>query len=195
MTIDIDIKPDAAQLGIAFNVQSFSSTLNGAKQFKELSGSRWAGSFTWSNRQGLEARTLKGQLQGLRGQIEDFRITPPDHEGLGTAVGSGVVNGAIQTGSSIVTDGWGVNQPILLEIGDYFEINGELKQVTLRAASDGAGNSTIQFQPPIRKSPADGSAVITTNPKVTMRLTSPFTAHSLSAPVIYAVSIEAEEVL
>lgn len=195
MTIDIDIKPDAAQLGIAFNVQSFSSTLNGAKQFKELSGSRWAGSFTWSNRQGLEARTLKGQLQGLRGQIEDFRITPPDHEGLGTAVGSGVVNGASQTGSSIITDGWVVNQPILLEIGDYFEINGELKQVTLRAASDGAGNSTIQFQPPIRKSPANGSAVITTNPKVTMRLTSPFTAHSLSAPVIYAVSIEAEEVL
>lgn len=195
MTIDIDIKPDGAQFGIAFNVQSFSSTLNGAKQFKELSGSRWAGSFTWSSRQGLEARALKGQLQGLRGQIEDFRITPPDHEGLGTAVGSGVVNGASQTGSSIVTDGWGANQPILLEIGDYFEINGELKQVTLRAASDGSGNSTIQFQPPIRKSPADGSAVITTNPKVTMRLTSPFTAHSLSAPVIYAVSIEAEEVL
>lgn len=195
MTIDIDIKPDAAQLGIAFNVQSFSSTLNGAKQFKELSGSRWAGSFTWSNRQGLDARTLKGQLQGLRGQIEDFRITPPDHEGLGTAAGSGVVDGASQTGSSINTKGWDINQPILLEIGDYFEINGELKQVTLRASSDGLGDAVIQFQPPIRRSPTDSSAVITTDPKVTMRLTSPFTAHSLSAPVIYAVSIEAEEVL
>lgn len=195
MTIDIDIKPDAAQLGIAFNVQSFSSTLNGAKQFKELSGSRWAGSFTWSNRQGLEARTLKGQLQGLRGQIEDFRITLPDHEGLGTAAGSGVVDGASQAGSSINTKGWDINQSILLEIGDYFEINGELKQVTLRASSDGLGDAVIQFQPPIRRSPTDSSAVITTDPKVTMRLTSPFTAHSLSAPVIYAVSIEAEEVL
>lgn len=195
MTIDVDIKPDAAQMGIAYNVQSFNSSLNASKQFKELSGSRWTGSFTWSNRQGLDARTLTAQFQSLRGPIDDFRITPPDHEGLGTALGSGLVSGASQTGTSVATDGWTINQPVLLEIGDYFEINGELKIVTQRATSDGAGNSTIQFQPPIRKSPADNSAVITINPRVTMRLTIPIAAHSLSAPVIYALSIEAEEVV
>ena len=195
MTIDIDIMPDAATLGIAFNVQSFSSALNGAKQFKELPGSRWGGQFTWSGRTGLEARTLKGQLTSLKGQIGDFRITPPDHANLGTASGSGVINGAAQTGSSIITDGWNNNQAILLEIGDYFEINGELKQVTLRAASNGAGQSTIEFEPAIRKSPADNSAIITINPRVTMRLTKPFNPASLSAPIINAVSIEAEEVI
>lgn len=195
MTIDIAIKPDAAQMGIAFNVQSFGSTLSGSKQFKELPGSKWLGSFTWSNRQGLEARTLSAQIQGLRGMIGDFRILPPDHEGLGTAIGTGLVNGADQTGSSIITDGWAINQPILLEIGDYFEINGELKQATIRASSDGSGNSTIQFQPPIRKSPANNSAVITVEPKATMRMTNPISTHSLSAPVIYALSIEAEEVI
>ena len=195
MTIDIDIKPDAEKMGIAYNVQTFSSGLNAAKQFKELSGSRWIGSFTWSSRQGLEARTLSAQLSSLRGPIGKFRITPSNHEGLGTALGSGVVNGALQTGSSIVTDGWTPNQAILLEIGDYFEINGELKQVTQRAASDGAGSSIIQFQPPIRKSPGENSTVITVNPRVTMRLTSPLSEHSLSAPVIYAISIEAEEVV
>lgn len=195
MTIDIDIKPDAAQIGVAFNVQGFNSTLSSSKQFKELPGSQWFGSFTWSNRQGLEARTLAAQFTGLRGMIGDFRILPPDHEGLGTAIGTGLVNGADQTGSSIVTDGWGVNQPILLEVGDYFEINGELKRVTVRASSDGSGNSTIQFQPPIRKSPANNSTVITTEPKMTMRLTSPVNTAALSAPVIYALSIEAEEVI
>lgn len=195
MTIDITIKPDAAQLGAAFNVQSFSSQLSGSKQFKELPGSRWGGQLTWSNRQGLEARTLSAQLLSLRGMIGDFRITPPDHEGLGTALGSGVVNGAGQTGDSIVTDGWVANQPILLEIGDYIEINGELKKVTERAASNGSGQSTIKFQPPIRKSPANNSAVITIEPKVTVRLTKPFNPASLSAPVIYAMSVDVEEVV
>jgi len=195
MTIDIDIKPDAAQLGIGFNVQSFNSTLSGSKQFKELPGSRWVGSITWSQRQGIDAKTLVGQLSSLRGMIDEFRILPPDHEGLGTALGSGVVNGADQTGSSLITSGWAANQSILLEIGDYIEINGELKRVTLRAASDGSGNSTIQFQPPIRKSPANGSAVITTEPRMTMRLTSPINTASFSAPLVYAISIEAEEVI
>lgn len=195
MTIDIDAKPDAAKMGIAYNVQTFNSQLNGAQQFKELPGSRWTGEFTWSSRQGLEARTLSAQLQSLRGPIDDFRIVMPDNERLGTALGSGVVNGADQVGTSIVTDGWTANQTILLEIGDYFEINGELKVATQRAASDGAGNSTINFQPPIRKSPANNSAVITTDPKITMRLTAPLATHSLSAPIIHAISISAEEVV
>ena len=195
MTVGIDIKPDAAQMGIAYNVQSFNSTLNGFQQFKELSGSRWVGSFTWSNRQGLEARTLSAQLTSLRGQIGEFRISPPDHEGLGTALGTGLVNGGGQTGSSIITDGWTPNQTILLEIGDYFELNGELKQATSRAASNGSGVATIEFQPPIRRSPANNSAVVTVEPRATMRLVSPISEHSLSAPVVYAISIEAEEVV
>ena len=195
MTIDIDAKPDAAQIGVGFNVQSFRSDLSGSQNHKELPGSIWAGTLTWSNRQGLEARTLKAQLTSLRWPIDDFMVLPSEHEGLGTALGAGLVSGAGQTGSSIITDGWDINQPILLEIGDYIEINGELKLVTARAASDGAGNATIQFQPPIRKSPADNSAVITTEPRMTMRLTSPINMASLSAPVIYAMSIEAEEVI
>jgi len=195
MTIDIEVKPDAAQIGVAFNVQSFTSNLSGNQNNKELPGSRWIGSFTWSNRQGLEARTLIAQLTSLRGPIDDFRVLMPDHEGLGTALGSGLINGAGQTGSSIVTDGWDINQPILLEIGDYIEINGELKRVTARVASDGSGNATIPFLPPIRKSPADNSTVITTNPRITARLTSPVNQASLSAPVIYATSIEFEEVI
>jgi len=195
MTIDIDAKPDAAKMGIAYNVQTFNSQLNGAQQFKELPGSRWVGELTWSSRQGPEARALSAQLQSLRGPIDDFRVVMPDNERLGTATGSGVVNGADQVGSEITTGGWVANQPILLEIGDYFEINGELKMVTERAASDAGGNATIKFQPPIRKSPADNSPVVTSDPKITMRLVAPLASHSLSAPIVYAISISAEEVI
>lgn len=195
MTIDITIKPDAASIGIAPNNQTFTSALNAFQQFRELPGSRWFGSFTWSNRQGVDAKTLKSQISSLNGQIGIFRISPPDSDSLGTFSGAGKVNGAGQTGTQINTDGWAPNQSDLGVAGDYFEINNELKILTEDASSDGSGSATLKFAPAIRKSPADGSDVITADPKMTARLTTEAPVWALSAPVIHAISIECSEVV
>lgn len=195
MTIDILIQPDSASLSIAPNVQTFTSTLNAFQDYRELPGSRWFASFTWSSRQGVDAKTLKGQFTSLNGPIGIFRITPPDSESLGTFLGSGLVNGASQTGTTLVTDGWNINQPLLGSIGDYFEINNELKILTENAASDGSGNATLVFAPAIRKSPADGSNVITSDPKLTARIVGDAPIWALSAPVIHAFSIDCSEVV
>ena len=195
MTIDITIIPDAATLGIAPNVQSFTSTLNAFQQFRELPGSRWFGAFTWSSRQGIDAKILKGQFTSLNGPLGTFRISPPDNESLGTFLGSGVVNGASQTGTVLVTSGWTANQATLGHSGDYIEINNELKMLTEDASSDGSGNATFNFAPAIRKSPADSSSVITSNPMLTARLVGDAPIWALSAPVIHAFSIECSEVV
>tara|TARA_R110002167_G_scaffold45515_5_gene136738 strand:+ start:1928 stop:2515 length:588 start_codon:yes stop_codon:yes gene_type:complete len=195
MTIDITIKPDAASIGIATNIQTFNSTLNAFQQFRELPGSRWFASFTWSSRQGVDAKTLKGQFTSLNGPLGTFKISPPDSESLGTFLGAGLVNGAGQTGTTLITDGWGINQPSLGVVGDYFEINGELKILTESATSDGSGNATLTFAPAIRKSPADGSDVITSNPMLTARIVGDAPVWALSAPVIHAFSIDCSEVV
>ena len=195
MTIDITIKPDAASIGIAPNVQTFTSTLNAFQQFRELPGSRWFASFTWSSRQGVDAKTLKGQFTSLNGPIGTFRISPPDNESLGTFSGAGLVNGAGQTGSVLVTDGWAINQASLGVAGDYIEINNELKILTQTASSDGSGNATFNFAPAIRKSPANNSSVITSNPMLTARIIGEAPVWALSAPVIHAFSIECSEVV
>lgn len=195
MTVDIDIKPDAASLGIAPNIQTFTSSLNAFEQFRELPGSRWFGSFTWSGRKGVDAKTLKGIFSSLNGPVGTFTITPPDSESLGTFLGAGKVNGASQTGNQLITNGWDINQPLLGSIGDYIEINNELKILTANASSDGSGNSTLTFAPAIRKSPADLSDVITTNPKLTARIVGESPVWALSAPIIHAISIDCSEVV
>ena len=117
-------------------------------------------------------------------------MSPPDREVLGTFLSAGKVNVASQAGKQLVTNGWDINQPLLGSIVEYIEINNELKILTANASSDGAGNSTLTFAPAIRKSPADLSDVITTNPKLTARIVGDSLIRALQAHIIDALSIE-----
>ena len=83
---------------------------------------------------------------------------------VGPLGGSPVVNGANQTGSSLVTNGWTASAANRLKKGDHFTIANvyavnpqsrtsttQLQQfvVTADTASDGSGNATIPIYPPI----------------------------------------------
>lgn len=82
---------------------------------------------------------------------------------VGTKAGAGAVNGAAQTGSSLVTNGWTASSAILNQndvftIAGVFQVNpvskvsnGVLQQfmVTSAVSSDGSGNATIAIYPPI----------------------------------------------
>lgn len=124
----------------------------------------------------------------------------PAHTTGTFAASTPLTNGAGQTGSSLITDGWANSQTDLLRRGDVFTVGGvyqvnpqsyantgRLQQFTVvtAATSDGSGNSTITISPPIITSgqlqtvfsaPADG-AVITV-----LGATSP-TAGTLSGTV------------
>jgi hypothetical protein len=101
----------------------------------------------------------------------------------GTATGTPLVNGASQTGTSLVTDGWTNSITGILKTGDVFTLagvfsvnpvsglsTGNLQQftVTADANSDGSGNSTLTISPGITTSgayktvsgsPADNAAI------------------------------------
>ena len=97
----------------------------------------------------------------LEGQLNEFYAFDPENKKtIGTGAGDPLVNGASQTGSSLVTNGWSADQ-LVLAPGEYFEVGGELKQVTDNIYSDGSGNATITFQPAIRTIPADGAGITT----------------------------------
>ena len=68
------------------------------------------------------------------------------------------VNGASQTGRSLTTDGWDANKLVLRE-GDLVTINNQLLQITADVTSSSSGSATISFEPPIRTSPADNTAI------------------------------------
>jgi len=89
-------------------------------------------------------------------------LTHPQHlTPLGSAGGTPLVNGASQTGSSLVTDGWTVSTTVL-KAGDIISIgtNGsKVYRVTSDVTSDVSGNATINIFPDLISSPANNANI------------------------------------
>lgn len=163
--------PSAASFRLVANTQAFTSPLNRATQTGEMPGARFVCSIEWRGLKAADVRLIKAFLAKLRGMAGRFYLWDVSLEApAGTAAGTPLVKGANQTGTSLITDGWTAGQTGLLLPGDYFGVNNELKIVTAVAASDGSGNATITFEPPLRSSPADNAVITVTKPTCIMRL-------------------------
>lgn len=101
-----------------------------------------------------------GLVGGMKWSMDQLVATHT----LGARGGTPVVNGAGQTGASLITDGWSNSITGVLKAGDIFTIagmyavnpvtkqsTGRLQQftVTADANSDGSGNSTLSISPSI----------------------------------------------
>jgi hypothetical protein len=157
--------------GLIANSQGFEGELTRDGQEVALPGDRWSTVLTVTNLMGREARAWFAFIASLRGRTGRFWLSPPGQvTHYGTALGSGAVKGANQTGSTLVTDGWTPDQAELMAVGDYFQVGYELKLITAVSASNGAGEATLHFTPPLRRSPADNASIITTNPACVAKL-------------------------
>jgi hypothetical protein len=75
-----------------------------------------------------------------------------------------LVNGASQTGGTLIIDGLPTSTNGLAKAGDWFEVNGELKRMTADLNSDASGNGFLMFEPTLRTSPANNAPVIFRSP-------------------------------
>lgn len=190
-------KPATFDFGLLSNTMSFTSPLSKSAQTVEMPSPRWQFSFTMDKLEEPDAALLQGFLAQLRGQAGRFymynmaRQTP-----RGIATGTPIVAGASQVGTTLNTSGWTVSQTGILKIGDFFKIGNELKMVVgADVNSDGAGLATITFEPPIRSSPANASAIITSSPTAIFKLTSDDATWSTSAPTWTTFNLQGVEVL
>jgi hypothetical protein len=79
-------------------------------------------------------------------------------DGLGGA-GTPQVKGAGQTGGTLNIDGCTASVTNWMMAGDYFSVNSELKRLTRNASTDGAGETTLYFEPILRVTPADNATL------------------------------------
>ena len=64
------------------------------------------------------------------------------------------------SGNIVTTSGWDTSETNVLLPGDYIELEGtELKMVTSAVSSDSNGEAFINFDPPMRISPTEGSTI------------------------------------
>lgn len=160
------------RFGLRSNTLTFSSPLNGTTQTLEFPGSKWGGAFALPPMKRTTAAawlSFYAQLRGGSGRFYGF--DPGGRTPRGSASGSPLVNGAGQyPGNTLITDAWPISITGLLLPGDYFQVGDELKMVTASVNSNGSGQATITFEPPLRAAPVDNAAIIYTNPTCIMRL-------------------------
>ena len=142
-------------------------------------------------------RKWQATLLLLNGPAGAFYWGPSkaDTNQFGIAKGFPRVNGADQTGASVVTDGWRANTIGILLAGDYIEIEGILMQVTADVDTDSSGGATVPVWPYLRVSPTDDAEIVLDKPKGKFRLQSGVAGKITSGAFQESFTIQAIEVL
>jgi len=193
------LSPSRADWRLIANSRVFSSPFNRSVQTLELAGAVWAASLDFALLSESQWRDLAAFVAELRGQAGRFYLAPPHAKNpKGVATGTPLVNGASQTGASLITDGWTASVTGILKRGDFLAFDSagtrELHLVRTTANSDALGNATLAIEPPIRASPADNATVIVNSPACVMRLVDDEQGNlAIRPPVLGALRIEAIE--
>ena len=158
--------PSATDLTITSYQQSITvKTINGRRQTRQIGGQYWKIRARYNNLTRAEFAPIEAFLMNQRGGYDSFTFTPPVLSiPQGSDPGTPLVNGAGQTGRSVVTDGWGSGSAqTVLKAGDFIKFTNHSKvyQITADATCDVSGNATLAIEPELQTSPADNEAIVT----------------------------------
>jgi|TARA_Y100000310_G_scaffold133594_2_gene132588 hypothetical protein len=174
-----------------------SEAVSGRRQVRKLAGQRWAFSAVYPSMSRADFAPVMAFVAAQRGEYESFSIVLPTlSTPQGTASGTPLVNGASQTGSSLITDGW-ANSELVLKAGDVFTVAGNNKvyMVTADGTSDGSGNLTLSISPSLVESPANNAALTVTSVPFTVALSNPVQEFALRPGVFFDFEVDMAEVL
>jgi len=153
---------------------------------------KWAGTYTFAAASEQELFGLLAWTRRLKIDGEFFAFDPGHRVPFGGVVSGLVVDGGSQTGSTIDVKG-ATPSTTHLVAGDYFQISSQYFQVLEDFTTDGSGEGTISFFPSLRFSPSNNAPVITDNPVMVARLTSPV-PHEMDFNKVAEITIAWEEV-
>lgn len=143
------------------------------------------------------AEAWRAFLAKLSGPKGTFLIGDPlAKQPRGVATGTPLVNGASQTGQSLITDGWTPSTTGILLAGDYIQIGQRLYVILIDADSDGSGNATLDIFPNLRESPADNETIYTINTTGLFRLSrATVTVSGTDEERVFDIGFSAEEAI
>ena len=159
-----NITPATNTFELVSNTRTYTSPLTNAVQTASRKGSLWQASLQFNNLSGDDRKVMQAFLVKLNGQQHRFTLQDHSHTPRGAGGGTLRVNGASQSGTTLVCDGATASVTNYLRAGDYISFNSELHMVVADADSDASTNVTLSIAPPIRKTPADDTIVDYTIP-------------------------------
>lgn len=180
-------------------VGTSASPFTGVQQVYAYTGQFWEVDVTLRPMSRDEAELWITFFMKLRGAYGTFLMGDPNGAtARGVATGTPLVNGASQTGSSLITDGWTAGVTNILKAGDYIQLGSagtsRLYKVLDDVNSDGSGNATLNIWPSLRSSPTNNAPIIVSDCKSVFRLSTPNTWDIREAQ-IYGINFGARESL
>lgn len=156
--------PAFAELNISsFQQTIVSKSITGRRQARQIGGQYWKLNAVFPPMTRAQFAPIYAFMIKQRGAFESFTVTPPVvGASQGPGGGTPLVNGASQTGRTIVTDGWPTGATLtILKAGDFIKFANHTKvyMVSVDATCDTNGDSTISIEPALVTSPATNTAI------------------------------------
>lgn len=168
----VALRPASVEFGLIVPQLTGRSSFDGSTYAETMGAPRWALTVTLGPRKLAEMPAWEALVDRLRGRVNRVRAWDwRREEPLGVATGAPTVRVA-GMGSSLQLQGWTPNVTGILLAGSYFQVNGELKKLTVSMDSDASGYCTAQFEPPLRAQAPAGSPLILVKPTTTFALSS-----------------------
>jgi hypothetical protein len=175
------------------------TTASGRRQARQIDGQRFRLRVRFPIMTRAEFAPINAFVMKQRSQMESFQYVPPTiDDALGVASGVISVNGAISAGvTSVAIDGMANSTSGVFKAGDYFRFTGQNKVYMVMAdvSSNGSGQGTLTFEPPLRANVADNAVLIYSNVDFTVGLTGDIQEFNISTENYFQYEVDLIEVL
>jgi len=175
------------------------TTASGRRQSRQIDGQRFRLRLSFPIMTRTEFAPILAFIMKQRSQMESFTYTPPTvDDALGVASGVIRVNGAILAGvTSVAIDGMANSTSGVFKAGDLFRFTGQEKVYMCVAdvSSNGSGQGTLTFEPPLRSNVSDNAILIYSNVDFTVGLTGDIQEFIIGTENFFQYEIDLIEVL
>jgi hypothetical protein len=175
------------------------TTASGRRQARQIDGQKFRLRVRFPIMTRSQFAPINAFIMKQRSQMESFQFTPPTvDDTLGSASTVISVNGAVSAGAtSCAIDGMTNSQSGVLKAGDYFRFTGQNKVYMCVAdvSSNGSGQGTLTFEPPLRTAVADNAVIIYNNVDFTVGLTGDIQEFNISTENYFQYEVDLIEVL
>ena len=175
------------------------TTASGRRQARQIDGQRFRLRLRFPVMTRTEFAPINAFVMKQRSQMESFQYVPPTiDDALGVASGVISVNGAILAGvTSVAIDGMANSTNGVFKAGDYFRFTGQTKVYMVMADvdSNGSGEGTLTFEPPLRDNVSDNAVLIYSNVDFTVGLTGDIQEFNISTENYFQYEVDLIEVL
>jgi hypothetical protein len=176
-----------------------STTTSGRRQARQIDGQRFRMTISFPPMTRTEFSPINAFIIKQRSQLETFTYSPPTiSTPLGVASGVIRVNGAILAGvTSVAIDGMANSTSGVFKAGDYFRFTGQNKVYMVMAdvSSNGSGQGTLTFEPPLRTGVSDNAILIYSSVDFTLGLVADVQEFNIGTENLFQYQLDVIEVL